>query len=88
MSEQNKTLRLSFEAQNITHNPLIKKIRAFLIIYLYSVNLQSLGDHPNDDLVLFIRPQTPGWMYLLHFSFHFEPLTPVQFVTVCVPARD
>lgn len=39
MSEKNKTLRLSFEAQDITHTPLIKKIRAFLIIYLFTRKL-------------------------------------------------
>lgn len=45
---------LSFEARDITHTPLIKQIRAFLVIYLYSSNLQSLDDHPNDFVLLFI----------------------------------
>lgn len=47
----------------------IRKIRAFLRIYLYSLNMQWLDDHPNDLLVLFIpHKHQAGWIF---YTFHF-----------------
>lgn len=48
---------LSFEVEDITHTPLIRKISAF-IIYLYSLKMQSLADRQNDFFFVLFIPNT------------------------------